>query len=348
MVTIRDVAEKANVSTTTVSHVINGTRYVSDELKRRVHEAMDLLNYQPNGLARSLRIGRSKTIGLILPDISNSFFAEISHIIEDFGFKNGYSVILCNTDDDPEKEAGYINVLINKHVDGIIFISACNPSSYLSILNEIRIPVVVVDRELPDINVDTVLNDNWLGGTLAADYLLKLGHRRIGCISGANTLLTSKQRVDGFITKLLSAGVTLHPDLLMEGDFHFDSGLACMNQILEKASLVSPEKRPTALFVCNDMMALGAIRSIQNHGLRVPEDISILGFDNVSIGELISPPLTTIAQPKQDLAGNAITVLLQKMKTESNKDYKSQRVIVQPYLVERESCIPWKSDSLNP
>lgn len=342
MPTIRDVANEANVSTTTVSHVINGTRYVSDELKQRVHDAMTALNYQPNALARSLRVGRSKTIGLVLPDNSNFFFAEISHIIEDYGYQNGYSVILCNTDDDPEKEASYINVLIHKQVDGIIFISACNPSSNLSILNETNIPVVIVDRELPDINVDTVVNNNWLGGTLAASYLIGLGHRRIGCISGANTLLASKQRVDGFTQVLQDAGITVHPEFLIEGDFHFDSGLTCMNQILEKIKHIPANERPTAFFVCNDMMALGAIRSVREHGLLVPEDISIIGFDNISIGELISPPLTTIAQPKRGLVKKSISLLLKRMQMDSTQDTETKRISLQPYLIERGSCLPWQ------
>lgn len=342
MSTIHDVAKKANVSTTTVSHVINGTRFVSEELKQRVLDAMASLNYQPNGLARSLRIGRSKTIGLILPDNSNSFFAEISHSIEDYGYKNGYSVILCNTDDDPDKEISYINVLINKQVDGIIFISACNPSCKFSSL--INIPVVVVDRELPGINIDTVLNDNLLGGRLAANYLLGLGHRRLACISGVNTVVSSRHRVMGFQQVLNDAGIAILPQYLVGGDFHFHSGLMCMNQILEIASHAPECERPTALFVCNDMMALGAIRSAREHGVRVPEDISIIGFDNISIGELVSPPLTTIAQPTQDLAENAIRLLLQKMNKDSAQNPEPERVFLKPYLVERESCLPWKGD----
>jgi LacI family transcriptional regulator len=346
MATIHDVAQKAGVSTTTVSHVINGTRYVSDQLKEQVQTAMTELNYQPNGLARSLRVGRSKTIGLILPDNSNSFFAEISRYVEDFGYQNGYSVILCNTDEDPDKEASYINVLVNKQVEGIIFISSSDSSYNLSSLIDLHIPFVIVDRELPGINVDTVLNDNWLGGTLAANYLLNLGHRQIACISGASTVLSSKQRVDGFKQVLSEAGVEIHSEYFMAGDFHFPSGLACMDRILELASRASASERPTAVFVCNDMMALGAIHSAREHGLHIPDDISIIGFDNINISELVYPKLTTIAQPTQELAETAVRLLLHKLKKESTEELMPNRIYLKPHLVERESCTAPKGNLL--
>ena len=344
MPTIHDVAEKAKVSTTTVSHVINGTRYVSEELKQRVQAVMSELNFQPNGLARSLRMGRSKTIGLILPDNSNPFFADISRNVEDYGFKNGYSVILCNTDEDPNKEASYINVLINKQVDGIIFIASSNSTNNLTPLINAKIPFVVVDRELPDLNVDTVLNDHWLGGKLAASYLLQLGHRRFACISGATTVLSSQQRVDGFRQVLNEAGMELTPEYLLAGDFHFASGLSCMDRILDTASHAPQIQRPTALFVCNDMMALGAIHSARGYGLHVPEDISIIGFDNISIGEMIYPTLTTIAQPSLELAETASNLLLDKIKKKGGETLLPQQIYLKPHLVERESCLQWKGD----
>jgi LacI family transcriptional regulator len=344
MPTIHDVAQKANVSTTTVSHVINGTRYVSDELKQRVQEVMSELNYQPNGLARSLRMGRSKTIGLIVPDNSNSFFAEISRNVEDYGYKNGYSVILCNTDEDPEKEASYINVLINKQVDGIIFISSTNSTCNLDYLINLNIPFVVVDRELPGIQADTVLNDHWLGGKLAGDYLVGLGHQRFACISAATSVFSSQQRVDGFRQALHQAGLKLHPEYLQPGDFRFSSGLACMDRILENANHVPSSERPTALFVCNDMMAFGAIQSARGHNYRVPEDISIIGFDNINITEMVYPRLTTIAQPTQELAEIAIRLLLNKMQEGKAVTLLPQRIYLKPHLVERDSCATWKSD----
>ncbi len=338
MSTIRDVANQANVSITTVSHVINGTRYVSEELKQRVRETMLALNYQPNGLARSLRVGHSKTIGLIVPDNSNPFFAEISRLVEDMGYREGYSVILCNTDDDPEKEASYINVLINKQVDGIIFISACDTQCNLSYVRDMNIPLVVVDRELPGLNVDMVLNDNYSGGCLAAEYLIKLGHRNMACITGAASVLSSQQRVEGFVQTLNKAGLTLRPEFRCEGKFHYQSGLDCMNHILEVSKTLPKNEQPTAYFVCNDMMAIGAIRAANEHGLSVPGDLSIIGFDNIQISELIFPRLTTIAQPIQEMAKTAIDLLIQKLANPSTRNDTSERINAKPVLIERESC----------
>ena len=339
MSTIHDVAKMAKVSTTTVSHVINGTRYVSDELKLRVLDSMRSLDYQPNGLARSLRVGKSKTIGLIVPDNSNSFFAEISRYVENFGYQNGYSVILCNTDDDPEKEDSYINMLINKQVDGIMFISACTPTSNISHLVEMNVPVIVVDRELAGSKVDTVVTDNLLGGTLAGNYLLSLGHQQFACISGGNSVLSSQQRVEGFTQALHKANIELRPEYLLSGDFHFQSGVECMDRFIEIANQVPANERPTALFVCNDVMALGVIRSAHEHGMHMPVDFSIIGYDNIQITEFVSPPLTTIAQPTQELAETATRILLQRIARGSTQNRKPQRIFVNPYLVKRESCI---------
>src|SRR5512142_849454 len=184
MATIKDVARQADVSLATVSHVINHTRFVSDELRTRVLSAMVALNYRPNAAARSLRSGETRTIGLIVPDNSNPFFAEIARIIEDIGFDNGYSVILCNSDGNIQKEKSYIQLLISKRVDGVIFIASQGTSAAISDLADQRIPIVIADREIPHPDVDVVMVDNEQGGYQATQYLLSLGHRRIGCICG--------------------------------------------------------------------------------------------------------------------------------------------------------------------
>ena len=205
MATIKDVAERAGVSITTVSHVINRTRYVSEELTQKVYDAMRAMNYRPNILARSLRSGRSRTIGLIIPDISNPFFAEISRKIEDKGFEFGYNLILCNTDESPEKEERYVDVLIAKQVDGLIFISAGDSGGFQKNPYRDDIPVVIADREVEGIESDVVLIDNFNGGFKAAEYLVSLNHNRIGCISGPSPIRPSAQRVEGsLLTRALS------------------------------------------------------------------------------------------------------------------------------------------------
>ena len=335
MPTIKDVADFAQVSITTVSHVINGTRFVSDELRARVEEAMTALHFQPNGLARSLRMGQTKTIGLIVPDNSNLYFAEIARIIEDFGYQTGYSVILCNTDDDLEKETSYLDVLVNKKVDGVIFISAGGSGENLQKLRRQNIPIVIADREFPDIAADLVLLDNQTGGYLATRYLIGLGHHRIACISGSSLLTPSAQRVDGYRQAMQEAGLEIAPNTIISGDFRFQSGETCMDQLLDSAV-----ERPTAVFVCNDMMAFGAIRSVRKHGLQLPADMSIVGFDNILLAQAFSPALTTVAQPIQEMAEIAVSLLVQQMqrKADPKPIPEYQHIVLTPVLIERDSC----------
>lgn len=338
MATIKDVADKAGVSITTVSHVINQTRYVSEELTQKVTQAMADLNYQQNILASSLRSGRSKTIGLIIPDISNLFFAEISRKIEDKGFEYGYSVILCNTDDNISKEIKYIDVLQTKQVDGIIFISAGGSESILTNPLESDIPVVVADRDSVGFFSDVVLIENRKGGYDATNYLISLNHRKIACISGPSLITPSAQRVEGYKTALQDAGIPFEPSFLQMGDFRFESGNKAMREILKSPDL------PTAVFVCNDMMAIGAMRAIKDFGLHIPDDISIVGFDNIPLSNIIFPALTTIAQPMQKMANLILELLVEKIKIKENRkrhkeiEPEYQRIVLYTELIVRDSC----------
>lgn len=338
MATIKDVAEKAGVSITTVSHVINQTRYVSEELTQKVCQAMKDLDYHPNTLARSLRSGRTKTIGLVVPDISNLFFAEISRKLEDKGFEYGYSVILCNSDDDNSKEESYIDILLAKQVDGIIFISAGGSESNLIKPLASDIPVVITDRDIEGINSDVVLIENRKGGYEATNYLISLNHKKIACISGPSPITPSAQRVDGYQQALADAGIRFEKDLLRVGDFRFESGEQAMRELL-----AIPEP-PTAVFVCNDMMALGAMRAIKDFGKSVPEDVSVVGFDNVPLSSVIYPSLTTVAQPIKEMADLIVELLVEKIQVkEKQKRHKEmepsyQRIVLDTQLLVRDSC----------
>lgn len=347
MVTIKDVAEKAGVSITTVSHVINETRYVSDALTERVAFAMRELNYRPNIVARSLRSGRTKTIGLVIPDISNPFFAEFSRKIEDKGFEYGYNVILCNTDEDRKKEEIYVDVLISKQVDGLIFLSAgdtrgIRPNPYMA-----DIPMVITDREAGGIASDVVLIDNELGGYQATQYLLSLGHRRIGCIAGPFHIRAGFQRVQGYRKALEEAGVDFDEALVSSNNFRFDGGERGMQTLM---ALSDP---PTAVFASNDMMALGAMRAIIGSGMRVPEDYSIVGFDNTPLGSLVSPELTTVSQPIKAMADLSVELLIEKINLKEEqkrqKDLKPiyQRIVLNTELVERGSCQTYPSQEVS-
>lgn len=328
-VTMKDVAELAGVSTTTVSHVINNTRHVDELTRESVEFAMKELQYQPNYLAKSLRSGETKTIGLIIPDSSNLFFAEISHIIEDIGFDNGYTVILCNSDDRLDKQTKYLDLLISKQVDGIVLISVISEKAQYERLKGENIPVVVVDRDDGTNATDLVLVDNYEGGYLAVEHLLSLGHRDIACITGPSSTSPSADRFHGYKQALTDRSVQIKKEYIKTGDFHFESGEKMMDELL---SLSSP---PTAVFVCNDMMAIGAIRAIRNKGLDVPNDLSIIGFDNIPISRAITPALTTISQPIKKIAEEAMNILFDRMKGNISSPFKE--VVLLPELIIRKS-----------
>lgn len=331
MATIKDVARLAGVSTTTVSHVINETRFVSDELRGRVLEAMEELNYHPNALARGLRLGETKTIGLVAPDNSNPFFAEVARTIEDIGFENGYSVILCNSDNNLDKEAAYINVLIAKRVDGVIFIAAGSKHEHLHELTTRGIPVVVADRNIPQAWADVVLVNNEQGGHDATRYLISLGHRRIACITGPSDLTPSADRVRGYRRALKESGVSVEEALIVPGDFLYQGGEAAMAQLLRL------DRPPSAVFACNDVMAIGALRALRSAGLQVPSDISIIGFDDIEIASAVSPALTSVAQPIVELATLATQLLMSRIRNDQ-EDEPKQRIVLDTKLVVRDSC----------
>ncbi|NLG95826.1 MAG: LacI family transcriptional regulator [Chloroflexi bacterium] len=337
MVTIKDVAQAAQVSISTVSHVINGTRYVSDELRLRVLDAMETLGYRPNVLARSLRRGSTATIGLILPDNANMFFAEIAREIEDLGFQNGYNVILCNSNDNPIKELNYTNTLLQKQVDGMLFISTGGSGEAVQRILAEGVPVVIVDRELDGVETDCILLDNFQGGYLAGQYLIGLGHRKFGCISGPSELTPSHLRVQGFLQAIQDAGLSFDENDMVSGDFHYESGERSMDQLLSRG-----DRRFTAVFVLNDMMAIGALRSAINHGLRVPQDLSIIGFDGIALTQAVSPALTSIAQPIQQIAACSIDLLLKQIRAKEKGEQPTnrERMILSPHILEGESCAP--------
>lgn len=328
MATIREVAESAGVSYATVSHVINNTRVVSQETRARVLAAMTALNYRPNALARSLRQGKTNTLGLVLPDSANPFFAEISRSIEDEAFKKGYSVFLCNTELDTERELFYVDVLSKKQVDGIIFVAAGDQADSLDFLLRQNMPVVMIDRDLPNVEVDAVLTDHELGGFLATHHLIELGHKRIACIAGPSSITPSAERMTGYRRALEQAGLSYDENLIIRGDYHAQSGMEITHFILK----MNP--RPTAIFALNDLMALGALRAAAEAGYSVPRDLAVVGYDDLELARFTNPPLTTIAQPKKEIGAQAVNLLVDRM---SRKSRPTSRLVLPPELIIRRS-----------
>jgi LacI family transcriptional regulator len=329
MPTIKQVAAHAGVSSATVSHVINGTRYVSENVREQVQKAMDELGYRPNALARSLRSGYTHTLGLVLPDSANPFFAEVGHSIEIAAFEAGYSVVLCNTENDFEKEALYVDVLTKKQVDGIIFVTTGERSDSLKNLVKMGIPTVVMDRDFPELELDVVLADNLQGGYQATQHLISLGHKRIGCIAGPSSLNSSSRRLVGYKQALQEANIVVNPELIMNGNFHPESGWEVGHKML------SQQDAPTAIFTCNDLMAMGALRAATELGLRVPYDLALVAYDDINLASYIIPALTTIKQPKAEMGLAALNFLLARIK---DKQSAPQRVLLPVSLVIRDSC----------
>ncbi len=317
------------MSTATVSHVINETRFVSDELKARVCQVMRELNYRPDAIARSLRRGKTQNIGMIVPDISYPFLAEVARGVEDAGFELGYNVILCDSDGNLEMEANYIGLLQEKKVDGIVFVAAGESSSHVQALIEQGVPVVVVDRELPGVEVDTVMADNVGSGYQATEHLVGLGHRRIGCIAGPQMLGISNKRVEGYRRALEQHGIPLREELIARGDFRCRGGYEAMRELL---ALDEPF---TAVFACNDLMAVGAICATSKKKLRMPQDIAIIGCDDIALASFTNPSLTTVAQPKHEMGAAAVEMLVERIR---DKSRPPARRFLPTELVLRDSC----------
>ena len=300
---MRDVAERAGVSVATVSHVINQTRPVSDELRRRVLVAMEELGYHPNALARSLRQKRTSTLGLIVPDTNNPYFAEVARGVEQVAFERDFTVILCHSDYNPERELQYVDVLYAKRAAGVIWIPATENCEAAERLTGYGVPLVVLDRRTPEVQCPSVLADNFRGGYAATEHLITLGHRRIGCIARPVGLSHSQDRILGYQSALRDHGLPLDEALIAKGGFRLENGRQAAFYLFD----LNPP--PTALFAYNDIMAIGALRAAHERGLRVPQDFSIVGFDDIPQAAFTCPALTTVSQPKLDMGRRGAELL---------------------------------------
>lgn len=331
MATIKDVARHADVSVTTVSHVVNGTRHVSPEGRARVEKAIRELGYVPSAIARSLKSNNTRTLGMLIPNSSNPYFAEIVHAVEDRCFGAGYNVILCNTNDEAHRQGSYLQVLAERRIDGLIVVSTGHDATLPTQLAGLSIPTVLVDREIELTEqqpCDLVETAHMQGGLLATLHLLSLGHRRIACIGGPEGIAPSEQRIAGWRSALADAGCGMGEGLLWHGNFTSQGGYEAMHAVLRA------QDAPTAVFVCNDLMAMGALCAAHERGLRVPEALSIVGFDDIELTAFTSPPLTTVAQPKQRIGALAVDMLLERI---DGKRQDARKVMLQPELRVRAS-----------
>ncbi|WP_440863993.1 HTH-type transcriptional repressor PurR [Symbiopectobacterium purcellii] len=330
MATIKDVAKRAGVSTTTVSHVINKTRFVAEETKTAVREAIKELNYSQSAVARSLKVNHTKSIGLLATSSEAPYFAEIIEAVENSCYAKGYTLILCNSHNNLDKQRAYLSMLAQKRVDGLLVMCAEYPPELLSMLSDYRsIPMVVMDGGQAHSDfTDTIIDNAFEGGYLAGRYLIERGHRDIGAIPGIQERNTGSGRYLGFLKALQEADITVRDEWIVQGDFEPESGYKAMHQILAQ------KQRPTAIFCGGDIMAMGAICAADELGLRVPQDISVIGYDNVRHARYFTPALTTIHQPKERLGQSAFTMLLDRI---TSKREEAQMIEVHPTLIERRS-----------
>ncbi|MBC3931013.1 LacI family DNA-binding transcriptional regulator [Undibacterium curvum] len=328
MATMKQVAEKARVSTTTVSHVINNTRVVSEDARERVLSVIQELRYIPSAVARSLKNDRTHTLGMMIPNNSNPYFAEVIQGIEDASFKLGYNIILCNSYDDPKKQAAYIRVLMEKRIDGLILVSSGSDEDLSQLLADEGIPKVLVDREVTGVAADFIEADHVQGGYEATRYLLSLGHHKIACVAGPDTLLPSGGRVTGYMQALKEAGIAFRPDYLIHADFTSQGGYNAFQQLLALSD------RPTAIFASNDLMAIGGICAANAAGVSIPKDLSVIGYDDIALASFSNPPLTTIAQPKHAIGQLTAQTLVKRI---AEPDAPLRREMLKSALIIRQS-----------
>ncbi|TQQ20033.1 substrate-binding domain-containing protein [Vibrio cholerae] len=329
MATMKDIARLAGVSTSTVSHVINKSRFVSDEIAERVNNAAQQLNYAPSALARSLKMNRTKTIGMLVTTSTNPFFGEVVKGVERSCYHQGYNLILCNTEGDNQRMKASINTLLQKRVDGLLLMCSTLEGERLDVFDRYPdIPIVVMDWG-PILFASDKIQDNSLqGGYMAAKHLIECGHKEIGCITGPLIRHQAQMRYEGYKRALAEAGIAINPDWIVESDFECEGGYQAFEKLYQSGKL------PSALFVSNDMMAMGVIQAASQRGLRVPDDLSLIGYDDVHIAKFMTPALTTIHQPKYRLGKAAVDTLLYRLE---NPDTTAQVVQLEPTLVVRNS-----------
>ncbi|MHA7116826.1 LacI family DNA-binding transcriptional regulator [Pseudomonas promysalinigenes] len=331
MATIKDVAALAGISYTTVSHVLNKTRPVSEQVRLKVEAAISELDYVPSAVARSLKARSTATIGLLVPSSVNPYFAELARGIEDACERNGYCVILCNSDDNPQKQRNYLRVLLEKRIDGLVVASVGEDADLLQSLAGVRTPMVIVDRELEGLDADMVRIDHELGAYLATSHLLELGHRDIAYIGGPAQTGVTQLRLSGFRRAMAQAQAPVEAGRVLHCDFTSPGGHAAATQLLDG-------ERPTAIFAGNDMIGVGVLRAAAERNINVPGELSVIGFDDIELSRYVYPPLTTVGQSIRELGESAAALLLSRIITQG-RDAPCQRIVA-PRIVLRESTGP--------
>jgi LacI family transcriptional regulator len=336
MTTVSDVARRAGVSTMTVSRVINESGAVSPDTRARVNGAILELGYMPNVLARQLRSMRTRMIALVVTDIRNPFFTTIASGVEDTARARGYAVMFCSTYDSEVDESEYVRVLIQRRVDGVLLVPACGGGSSVQLLQKHGLPTVVLDRHLVDASVDEVRADSKGGAYEGVRHLVELGHRQIAILSGPQGVSTSTDRVAGYLEALTEASIAGDRGQILFGEFTEASGYSMARQVIEA------KPRPTAIFAANNFIAFGAMRAIREAGLRVPDDISLVAFDDLPPEWVFDPMLTVVTQPAYEIGTKAAELLLERLGGDAPD--RPRGIVLPSCLIIRRSTAPPRPD----
>lgn len=331
--TIYDIARLAGVSTATVSKVMNGTGKISEKTRKKILEISKQLNYEPSVVASALTGKKTYTLGLMVPDLGNPFFAELARNVEDRAHEHGFNVIICNTDNNAEKQLSYIRLMQQKSVDGIIVATGAASESGRTVMDAIgqKVPVALISREMPSWPASAVLVDDFAGGYAASEYLLRLGHTRIAVVAENFAIESSKERVRGYRKALEEAGVQSDDAYVRESDFSVEGGKKAAGELLDLA------EPPTAIFACNDLLAIGVLQAARERGVPVPEKLSVVGFDNTILATVTDPPMTTIAQPIREMGCEVVDLIIREINDEK---HVKQRIVLLPELVVRGTTSP--------
>jgi LacI family transcriptional regulator len=327
--TLKEVAELAGVSTATVSNTLNETKFVSEDVKEKINNAIQKLNYQPNIVAKSLRVQESRIIGLLVSDISNPFFSIIARGIEEELAKSNYSILLCNTESSLEKERKYLDVLIGKRVDGLIVSSAGNSGDYFRSLDKTGVPIVFLNRCPEFMNSDVIMTNNIKGAYAATEHLIQHGYRKIAIITGPSSISTGKDRLNGYRRALEDYIITESDQLVKEGLFTIESGYSKMKELMEQ------DLKPDAVFISNNSMTLGAYKYLKESSVHIPDQVAVVGFDDPDWAEIVEPPITTVRQPAYQLGVHAGNLMLARIK---EKHVKREIMYMDTSLIIRRSC----------
>ena len=332
-VTIKDIAQKTGFSVTTISLVLNDkANHIPRETKLIIAKAVKEMGYRPNKMAVGLVKKQSNIIGFVLPDIRNQFFSYTAKVLEDECHKYDWNLLICNSDNNHKQELKHLKMLCDYMVDGIFLSMAANSTEKeveetINFLEDNKIPYCLIDRDMFDIGKYKISVDHLQGAYLATEHLIKLGHKKIGCITGPLILDDARQRLAGYKQALKDNGIKIDENLIFEGDYSFEKGKIGCDDLLEK--------NITAIFAANDFSAMGALASIKEHNLVVPRDISIVGYDDIAFASLLEVPLTTIRQPIEEIGQKATEVI--ELLVNSENDIKNKIVILEPKLIVRNS-----------